>query len=45
MEAINEKFSKGAGALAQAENAGPVGVPIPADYASRTTEFRAELDI
>jgi len=44
MEAINKKFSKGESPAAQAENAGLVSVPIPAEYASRTTEFLAELE-
>jgi flagellar P-ring protein FlgI len=41
VEAINQKFTAGA---AHAENPGLVAVTIPAEFASRTTEFIAVLE-
>jgi len=41
VEAVNKKFS---GSPAKAENAGLISIAIPADYASRTTEFVAEIE-
>jgi len=41
VEAVNKKFT---GAPARAENAGLVTVTIPAEFASRTTEFVADLE-
>jgi flagellar P-ring protein precursor FlgI len=41
VEAVNKRFT---GVLAQTENAGLVSVTIPPDYASRTTEFIAQLE-
>ena len=43
VEAINKKFT-GAAPLAHADNAGLVSVAIPPEFASRTTEFMAELE-
>ena len=43
VEAVNKKFGA-APAAARAENAGLVSVAIPPDYASRSTEFVAELE-
>jgi len=42
-EAVNKKFANPSPA-ARTENAGLVSVTIPADYASRPTEFVAELE-
>jgi flagellar P-ring protein precursor FlgI len=42
-EAINKKLA-GAAPLAHADNAGLVSVSIPPEFASRTTEFVAELE-
>lgn len=42
--AINKKFSEEKAALAHADNPGLVSVTIPAAYASRTSEFMAELE-
>ena len=44
VEAINKKFSEEKTALAHADNPGLVSVTIPAAYASRTSEFMAELE-
>jgi flagellar P-ring protein precursor FlgI len=44
VEAINKQFGSERGPLAHAENPGLVSVEIPAGYASRTTEFMAELE-
>jgi flagellar P-ring protein precursor FlgI len=41
VEAVNKRFT---GVLARTENAGLVSVTIPPDYASRTTEFIAQLE-
>jgi flagellar P-ring protein precursor FlgI len=44
VEAVNKKFGSEAKPAAHAENSGLVSVTIPAEYASRTTEFLAELE-
>ncbi|HWB87395.1 MAG TPA: flagellar basal body P-ring protein FlgI [Bryobacteraceae bacterium] len=44
VEAVNKKFSSPGADLAHADNAGLVSVHIPAAYASRSTEFVAELE-
>jgi len=44
VEAINTKFRAGGAPAARAENAGLVSVAVPQEYASRTTEFLAELE-
>jgi flagellar P-ring protein FlgI len=43
-EALNQKFSSGGKAPAQADNAGLVSVAIPPEYTTRITEFLAELE-
>jgi flagellar P-ring protein precursor FlgI len=40
--AVNKKF--GSEKAAKAENAGLISIPVPAEYAARTTEFIAELE-
>ncbi|HXB69086.1 MAG TPA: flagellar basal body P-ring protein FlgI [Candidatus Acidoferrales bacterium] len=40
--AVNKKF--GGDKAAKAENAGLISIPVPAEYATRTTEFIAELE-
>jgi flagellar P-ring protein precursor FlgI len=40
--AVNKKF--GGDKAAKAENAGLIAIPVPAEYATRTTEFIAELE-
>jgi flagellar P-ring protein precursor FlgI len=40
--AVNKKF--GGDQAAKAENAGLIAIPVPAEYATRTTEFIAELE-
>jgi flagellar P-ring protein precursor FlgI len=42
VEAVNKKL--GGGQPARAENAGLITIPIPSEYAARTTEFIAELE-
>jgi flagellar P-ring protein precursor FlgI len=42
VEAVNKKF--GGDKAAKAENAGLIAVPVPAQYATRTPEFIAELE-
>ncbi|MGA2268956.1 MAG: flagellar basal body P-ring protein FlgI [Bryobacteraceae bacterium] len=44
VEAINKKFTGAAAPLARAENAGLISVTIPPEFASRATEFLAELE-
>jgi flagellar P-ring protein precursor FlgI len=44
VEAVNKKFGSEAKPAAHAENSGLVSVTIPAEYATRTTEFLAELE-
>ena len=44
VEAVNKKFGSEKPPPAHAENPGLVSVQIPAGYASRTTEFMAELE-
>ena len=44
VEAVNRKFAAAPAPPAHAENAGLVSVAIPSDFASRTTEFIAELE-
>jgi flagellar P-ring protein precursor FlgI len=44
VEAVNKKFGSEAKPAAHAENSGLVSVTIPAEYATRTTEFIAELE-
>ena len=43
-EAVNKKFGSAAGTVAKAENAGLISIVIPSDYATRPTEFVAELE-
>ena len=43
-EAINKKFAAAGAPLARAENAAAIHVAIPEAYASRSTEFVAELE-
>jgi flagellar P-ring protein precursor FlgI len=44
VESINRKFGNERTAAAQAESAGVIQVPIPAEYSRRATEFIAELE-
>jgi flagellar P-ring protein FlgI len=44
VEAVNKKFGSEGKPAAHAENSGLVSVTIPAEYATRTTEFLAELE-
>jgi flagellar P-ring protein precursor FlgI len=44
VDAVNRKFSNSAALSAHAENSGVVSVAIPPEFASRTTEFMAELE-
>jgi flagellar P-ring protein precursor FlgI len=44
VEAVNKRFGGEAKPTAHAENSGLVSVTIPAEYATRTTEFIAELE-
>ncbi|MDP2999143.1 MAG: flagellar basal body P-ring protein FlgI [Bryobacterales bacterium] len=43
-EAVNKKYSNPGKAVARAENSALVSVEVPVAYASRTTEFIAELE-
>ncbi|MGH9626915.1 MAG: flagellar basal body P-ring protein FlgI [Bryobacteraceae bacterium] len=43
-EAVNRKFSPGGGSIAIAENSGLVSIAVPQEYASRSTEFVAEIE-
>ncbi len=45
VEAINKRFGSEGKPAAHAENSGLVSVNIPAEYAARTTEFMAELEV
>ncbi|HKW96635.1 MAG TPA: flagellar basal body P-ring protein FlgI [Bryobacteraceae bacterium] len=42
--AVNERFAGGTEPVARAENAGMIAVSVPKPYASRATEFIAELE-
>jgi flagellar P-ring protein precursor FlgI len=42
VEAVNKKL--GSAKAAKAENAGLITIPVPAEYAGRTTEFISELE-
>jgi flagellar P-ring protein precursor FlgI len=44
VEAVNKKFGSEGKPAAHADNSGLVSVTIPAEYATRTTEFLAELE-
>ena len=44
VEAVNHKYSGAGFSAARAENAGLITVAIPPDYASRVTEFLAEIE-
>ena len=44
VQAVNKRFGSEAKPAAHAENSGLVSVNIPAEYATRTTEFIAELE-
>src|SRR3984957_10558450 len=44
VEAVNRKFGSEGKAVAHADNSGLVSVTIPAEYATRITEFLAELE-
>jgi flagellar P-ring protein precursor FlgI len=44
VEAINRKFAKTDAPIAHAENPGLVSVSIPANYATRATDFVAEIE-
>jgi flagellar P-ring protein precursor FlgI len=44
VDAVNRKFASSAAPSAHAENSGLVAVAIPAEFASRTMEFMAELE-
>jgi flagellar P-ring protein precursor FlgI len=43
-EAVNKRFTAGQKPAAHADNSGLVSIAIPPDFASRTTEFIAELE-
>lgn len=43
-DTVNRHFTAAASAIAHAENSGMVKVTIPPDFATRTTEFIAELE-
>src|SRR5580658_6417145 len=45
VEAVNQKFGSEGKPAARAENSGLVSVNIPAEYATRTIEFIAELEM
>ncbi len=45
VQAINKQFGGGQGRPAHAENPGLVSVEVPAEYASRTNEFVATLEV
>jgi flagellar P-ring protein precursor FlgI len=44
VDAVNRKFATEATPPARAENSGVVAVAVPPEFASRTTEFMAELE-
>ncbi len=44
VEAVNKKFGSEGKPAAHADNSGVVSVTIPAEYATRTTEFIAQLE-
>src|SRR3984957_9185215 len=44
VEAVNKKFGSEGKAVAHADNSGLVSVTIPAEYATRITEFLAEME-
>lgn len=44
VDVVNKKFGSEGKPVAHAENSGLVSVTIPAEYATRTTEFLAELE-
>ncbi|MBV9506586.1 MAG: flagellar basal body P-ring protein FlgI [Acidobacteriia bacterium] len=44
VEALNKRFPATGNPIAQAENAGLVSVDIPSNYATRVTEFLAEVE-
>jgi flagellar P-ring protein precursor FlgI len=44
VDAVNRKFANAATPPAHAENSGVVSVAVPPEFASRTTEFMAELE-
>jgi flagellar P-ring protein precursor FlgI len=43
-KAVNGKYGTSGAAVAHADNAGMVSVTLPSEYASRTTEFVAEME-
>lgn len=45
VEAVNKKFGSEGKPVAHAENSGLVTVTIPIEFAARTTEFLAELEV
>ena len=44
-KALNRRFADGVAPVARADNAGLVSVSLPAEYASRSTEFLADLEL
>jgi len=43
-EAVNKRFFAGKNPAAHADNSGLVSIAVPSEYATRTTEFIAELE-